>query len=89
MNSGAQASSPIDVHSCCHQVLMHADDIAKTAFRTHQGLFEFLVMSFGLTNAQATFQALMNDVPRSFLHRIVLVFFDDILVYNRSCLEHL
>jgi hypothetical protein len=54
-----------------HQVRMHEDDIEKTAFRTHQGLFEFLVMPFRLTNVSATFQALMNNVLHLFLHRFV------------------
>jgi hypothetical protein len=57
-----------------HQVLMHTDDVEKTAFRTYQGLFEFLVTSFDLTNAPATFQALMNNVLLPFLRRFVLVF---------------
>ena len=68
---------------------VHPEDVAKTTFRIHHGHFEFLVMSFGLMNVPATFQALMNTVLQPFLHMFFLVFFDDILVYNPSWSTHL
>jgi hypothetical protein len=86
--AGAQEFSKIDLRTGYHQIKIHAEDIPKTAFTTRYGLYEYLVMSFGLTNVPAHFMYLMNSLFMPELDQFVVVFIDNILVYSKSMQEH-
>ena len=86
---GATIFSCIDLSSGFHQIAMASEDIPKTAFTTHDGLYEFLRLPFGLKNSPATFQRTMDKVLAQMKWRKIIVFLDDILVFSRSFDEHL
>jgi hypothetical protein len=86
--NGAKVFSKIDLRTRYHQLKVRESDIPKTAFTTRYGLFEYIVMSFGLTNAPAYFLNLMNKVFMKFFDKFIVVFIDDILVYSKTEEEH-
>ena len=80
--------SKIDLRSSYHQLRIRSSDIPKTSFTTRYGLYEYTVMSFGLTKASAYFMYMMNKVFMEYLDKFVVVFIDDILVFSKTEAEH-
>eukprot|EP01113_Clastostelium_recurvatum_P034980 TRINITY_DN4817_c0_g2_i2.p1 TRINITY_DN4817_c0_g2~~TRINITY_DN4817_c0_g2_i2.p1 ORF type:complete len:896 (+),score=120.90 TRINITY_DN4817_c0_g2_i2:2313-5000(+) len=85
---GATIFSKFDLQTAYHQIRINEEDIPKSTFTTKFGNFEFLVMTFGFTNAPATFQALVNRIFAPFINKFMVVYLDDILVFSKTAEEH-
>jgi hypothetical protein len=85
---GAQYFTTIDLTPGFHQIRMIPENEAKTTFMTHHGHFQFRVMPFGLCNALATFQCLMNSIFVAYMRMFVLVFMDGVLIFSKTMEEH-
>jgi hypothetical protein len=86
--TGAKVFSKVDLHSGYHQIKIRLKDVPKTAFSARYELYEYLIMSFRLTNAPAHFMYMMNSVFMPELDKFVMVFIDDILIYSKREEEH-
>ena len=87
--SGTQYFTTLDMKSGYWQIELHPSAREKTAFVTHNGLYEFLVMPFGLTNSGANFQRLMGHISRGIEYRFALIYIDDVIIFSKSFEDHL
>ena len=86
---GAKLFSKINLKSGYHQVPIKQTNVWNNSFKSKEGLFEWLVLPFGLTNSPTTFMILMDDILRSFTNSFLVVYLDDILIFSKSWVEHL